>query len=130
MTKLLKDLEWPTLQQRRMEARLINFYKAMNRDIPLEFPPQIQTKRRATRSYHAKSLIQPSCSYCRTNLYQNSFFPKTIRDWNALPETAAMASFAEAFAAVLKEYTADSEHLFNIFYYYILLLVTPAHHCT
>ena len=94
MTKLLKDLEWPTLQQRRMEARLNNFYKAMNRDIALEFPPQIQPKQRATRSYHTKSLIQLSC---RTNLYQNSFSPKTIRDWNALPERAVMASSAEAF---------------------------------
>ena len=90
-----------------MEARLINFYKAMNRDIALESPPQIQPKRQTTRSYHAKSLIQLSC---KTNLYQNSFFPKTISDWNALPERAVMASSAEAFAAGLKEYTADSEH--------------------
>ena len=54
-----------------------------------------------------KSLIQLSC---RTNLYQNSFFPKTIRDWNALPERAVMALSAGAFAAVLKEYTADFEY--------------------
>ena len=87
-------------QQRRMEARLINFYKAINRDIALELTPQIQPKRRATRSYHAKSLIQLSC---RTNLYQNSFFSKTIRDWNVLPERAVMASSVEAFAAVVKE---------------------------
>ena len=70
-------------------------------------PSNTKPKQRATRSYHAKSLIQLSC---RTNLYQNSFFQKTIRDWNALPERAAMASSSEAFAAVLKEYTADSEH--------------------
>ena len=55
VTKLLKDLEWPTLQQRRMKARLINFYKTMN--IALEFSPQIQPKRRATRSYHADVLF-------------------------------------------------------------------------
>ena len=109
VTKLLKDLERPTLQQRRMEASLINFYEAINREIALEFPSQIQPKRRATRLYHAKSLIQLSC---RTNLYQNSFFPRTIRDWawNAPPERAVMASSVEAFAAVLKEYTAKSEH--------------------
>ena len=107
VTKLLKDLEWPTLQRRRMETRLIYFYKALNRDTALEFPLQIQPKRLSTRSYHAKSLTQLSC---RTNLYQNSFFPKTIRDWNALPERAVMASSVEAFAVVLKEYTADSEH--------------------
>ena len=101
MTKLLKDLDWPPLQQRRMESRLINFYKAMNRDTSLEFPPQIQPKQRATRSYHTKSLIQLGC---RTYLCQNSFFSKTIRDWNALPKRAVMASSAEAFAAVMKEY--------------------------
>ena len=87
----------------------------------MEFPPQIQPKQRATRSHHAKSLIQLSC---RTNLYQNSFFSKTIRDWNALPETEVMASSVEAFTAVLKDYTADSEHLliFNINYFFIFLL--------
>ena len=78
MTKLLKDLEWPTLQRRRMEARLINFYKNMNRDIALEFPPQIQPKQRATRSYHTKSVIQLSC---RTNLYHIKLCFVVLKAW-------------------------------------------------
>ena len=51
-----------------------------------------------------------SLLFLKTPFSQNSFFPKTIRDWNVLPERAVMASSAEAFAAVLKDYTADSEH--------------------
>ena len=38
-----------------------------------------------TRHHHSKHFIIPSNS---TTAYQQSFYPKTIRDWNGLPIAA------------------------------------------
>jgi len=37
---------------------------------------------RATRHYHPKRYTLPTSS---TNIYQQSFYYRTIHDWNALP---------------------------------------------
>ena len=35
--------------------------------------------------------------FAQTDYYKNSFFPRTIRDWNALPAEAVEASSLKAF---------------------------------
>ena len=65
VTTMLASLKWPTLAQRRKIARLKLFYKIIN-----------------TRSHHHLHLIQRQTN---TTAYQQSFFPRTIKDWNHLP---------------------------------------------
>ena len=83
MTKILENLKWKSLKQRRFENRLILFYTGLNKkaNIPVK---DLNTPKRINRKSHDNIFKIP---YARTDSYKFSFFPKTIRDWNALPQT-------------------------------------------
>jgi len=74
--------EWPTLEERRKKARLSLFYKAKNNLIALQIPSYYRTRQDETRLHHQSSFV---CPYIRTSSHMNSFYPKTIKEWNALP---------------------------------------------
>ena len=82
VTTLLNDLGWPTLQQRRKEARLTTMYKIMNGQTNLELPPYAKPKQRQTRQYHPKKFINIASN---SNTYKFSFVARTLSDWNLIP---------------------------------------------
>ena len=53
---------------------------------------------RFSRNMHPKSFQTISC---RTNCRQESFLPRTIRDWNALPSTTVSAESLDEFKTLL-----------------------------
>ena len=89
MTKVLEQLKWESHKQRRKGSRLILFYKGLKgqANIPVD---DLKTPLRHTRNRHSEPFQVP---YARTDAYRHSFFPETIRDWNALP--ASTVSSAE-----------------------------------
>ena len=60
---------------------LILFYKGLKgqASIPVD---DLKTPLRHTRNHHSEPV---QVTYARTDAYRHSFFPETIRDWNALP---------------------------------------------
>ena len=84
VTNMLEILDWPSLESRRRISRLQILYKGINNLSGLSIPYYFLSTQRSTRHHHLHHFIQPST---RTNYYQNSFFPKTIKDWNNLPVT-------------------------------------------
>ena len=99
VTTILNELEWPTLQQRRKEARLTMMYKTMNGQISMGLPPYLIPKERQTRQYHPKKFISIASN---TNTYKNSFIVRTIADWNKLPANVIDQASIETFKAALK----------------------------
>jgi hypothetical protein len=99
VTKLLQDLEWPSLQSRRSAARLTLMYK-MNNDLISIPSDQYLTPvtRQGLRRKNTNTFQQP---HCRINTYKNSYFPRTIREWNELPETAVQAKSVDSFKSHL-----------------------------
>ena len=83
VTTMLASLKWPTLAQRRKIARLKLLYKIMYNSSELILPPYYQYTCRNTRSHHHLHLIQRQTN--TSTAYQQSFFPRTIKDWNHLP---------------------------------------------
>ena len=82
ISETLQSLKWPSLQARRKQARLIFPFKILNglicipnQCLPSPFP--ITT----TRSHHPIKLQQ---LYTRTDIYNYSFLPRLIPDWNNL----------------------------------------------
>ena len=75
-------LSWPTLQHHCFVTRLTFFYKIIHRTVPLTLPSYFIPTQYSTRQHHRKHLIIPSNS---TAAYQQSFYPRTIREWNNLP---------------------------------------------
>ena len=96
VTNLLKNLSWPTLQQRRPCNRGIMLYKILNKQveipiIPIIFRPNILSTRGNNRRF-----IQLQCHLiqCYSNYL---FFPDAIRIWNSLPQQLIDCSNVELF---------------------------------
>ena len=65
-----------------------------NNQIAFPLPNDLLRPSRITRNQHSLSFTQMSTG---PNYYMYSFFPRTIRDWNALPETVVQAFNVDSF---------------------------------
>ena len=83
MTGILWQLKWESFKKRRKDSRLIMLYKGLNgkASIPTD---DLDPKTRRGRNQHSKAFQTPIAN---TDVYKGSFFPQTIRDWNALPDS-------------------------------------------
>ena len=82
VTKIVQDLGWCTLDQRRADACLCLFYKIVHGLVAVPLPEYIQYSNRVSRYCHSMVFWQASTS---TDYYKYSFFPLAIAHWNALP---------------------------------------------
>ena len=93
---MLKELKWPLLETRRKVSRLCMLYKATNKLV--ELPSQeIQLKsntRSSLRINNSKAFNIPDTP---KHYIKESFYPKTIREWNILPEKIVTADTIESF---------------------------------
>ena len=95
--KVMNDLGWETLQNRRKKHRLVTFYKMTNGLTPqylTDLVPQRVHEVAGRRLRNDNDFVTPRS---KTNLYQNSFLPKTVRDWNNLPIGIKSASSLNSF---------------------------------
>ena len=83
MTGILGQLKWESLKKRRKDNRLILLYKGLKgkASIPTD---DLIPKTRCCRNQHSMAFQSPIAN---TDVYKGSFFPQTIRDWNALPDS-------------------------------------------
>ena len=94
VSKMLDQLKWETLMQRRSRVRLINFYKIQNSLIAV---PIMAFKERP-RPGHPHQYLIP---HCTTDAYIKSFFPSAMRQWNGLPLTITSLSSLSEFSTAL-----------------------------
>jgi hypothetical protein len=77
-----------SLEQRRQTARLCTFYKFAHgeMEIPTDPHPQLASPVHNTRykTNHDMIFLRHNCN---TDVYRNSFFPRTIRQWNFLDQS-------------------------------------------
>jgi uncharacterized iron-regulated protein len=101
MTQILNQLNWPTLEQRRKQSRLITMFKIQNDLIAIPIPDYIQRQTiRSTRQYHpAKFRVMKA----NNNVYKHSFYPRTILDWNDLPPNVLDVTSIECFKAAISD---------------------------
>lgn len=84
MSMMLKRLGWPPLKLRRQMDRVILFNKGLNNLASLPFLELLKKPTRRSRHTHGEHYIPLSA---RTNLYKYSFLPKTLINWNNLPQS-------------------------------------------
>ena len=87
------------MEQKRKQTRFKNLYKIVNGTRAVEIPNYFRQKERHTRNYHPLKFINAGC---RTNIYKYSFFPRSVKEWNELPETIIEAANTEAFKLALR----------------------------
>jgi hypothetical protein len=117
VTKMLAELELESLQSRRTIQRLILLYKV----IPVFKPEDYLTKSRQRRTIKPKrfddyvntNIVENSVKnntksfdriQCNTEQYRNSFFSKTILEWNHLEENIVSATSGESFKSALRHH--------------------------
>ena len=97
VTGMLNLLNWETLEQRRKRSRLVAFYKMTNGFTHCEdLSAQLSRNRRSGRTGNSKKYAQLNS---KTNYRKESFLPRTIKDWNSLPETAVEAESPDTFVS-------------------------------
>jgi len=84
VTEMLTSLEWPSLQVRRKCARLTLLYKIIHNliEIPIHYLPTLSPVT-TTRFSHNQKFLHYQTSI---DNYKYSFFPRTIPEWNELPQ--------------------------------------------
>ena len=95
-THLLKELGWKSLEARRRVIRLSMLYRIQNNLVAVP-PTHLHPPARNLRGHHLK--LQP----IRTthNRVKNSFYPRTITQWNSLHPDIVAAPTIDAFRARL-----------------------------
>ena len=104
VNSIMDSLEWPTLQQRRRKAQLKMFFKFQHdlSSISSSCLPRPTSSRRGSRKNNDYSYDIPSCrtQYNRQIL----FFPRTIPDWNNLPQEIVAADNLDCFKCRLNSH--------------------------
>ena len=118
--KMLAELELESLQSRRTSQRLILLYKVVEGLVPAIKPEDYLTKSRQRRTIKPKrfddyvntniveNYIKNNTKsfdriQCNTDQYRNSFFSKTILEWN-LEENIVSATSVESFKSALRDH--------------------------
>ena len=99
VSDMLMELEWPTLQQRRKQTRLIMMYRFSNYLTQVDTKNHLKTPARLSGGMHSRS-FQPMNA--RFDVRKNSFFPQTIRDWNELPQSTTSVDSLESFKHLVR----------------------------
>ena len=98
VSTMLSELQWPELHIRRTISRLTILYKGLHDLITLEIPTYITTTTTITHLTRFQHPFHFNIPTARINYYHNSYFPKTVRDWNSLPISAIEASTVNSFS--------------------------------
>ena len=94
VTSMLHDLSWQDLASRRRDIRLALFYKIVHHLVTVP-TDDILTKADSRLRAHHKYKLQT----IRTNsdAYKFSFFPRTLIEWNNLPQDITKAPSINSF---------------------------------
>ena len=93
VTDMLNSLKWPSLEQRRNQAKCIMFYKILNNIVSVNFHQYLQQSELNTRGHHLK-FIQLQA---RVDAFLHSFLPSAICLWNSLPAHVVSSSTIDTF---------------------------------
>jgi hypothetical protein len=95
----LENLKWQTLEERRTNARLTMLYKIKkNKEVNIEADHKLIPTNRKLINTNSNCFQIPSCN---STTRKESFYPRTVRDWNTLPNSVTSASSVESFKRVL-----------------------------
>ena len=102
VTKMLQDLQWKTLCERRVHNKVIMLYRIVHGLVAIPSgPPFFYPSSGLTRGHSMQFRQQ----HCRIIAYQQSFFPSVVSLWNQLPATVVSAEFLDQFKSKLRPLT-------------------------
>ena len=120
VTKMLETLELETLERRRSSCRLVFLFKVVEELVPAINPeeflkhqkPKRQIKPKQCTGYKSSNLVEKhsvnndrafTIEQCKREQLKNSFFVKTIIEWNHLETAVEHAETVEGFKTLLNQ---------------------------
>ena len=121
VTQMLQDLDLPSLESRRQQQRLKLLYKIQDNQLPSMPPEQFlnpanKDRRRIRLKTHQDcediNILQRlhfnnskpfQIPVCKDKKYRNSFFIRTLYEWNALTDTEIETGLASAAPTALRD---------------------------
>jgi len=120
ISKMLQQLEIPPLQERRKMARLTFFYKVTEGLVPAmpietyltpirgkriirprQFRDCVSSNIVTNQAVNHQKCYQPL--QCNSTAYKNSFFPRTVIEWNNLSDQVVRAETVQSFKTALSK---------------------------
>ena len=101
VTQMLQHRQWRSLEMRRIDTRLTFLYKLRN---GLDTSPYLQKTAGAVGRAHRHHYVQPRPE---NQIQGGSFFFRTVKQWNGLPDDAALAPSLDVF----KHRVSQIQHL-------------------
>ena len=98
VNEMLQELQWNTLEERRKKDRLIMFYKIHNDQTGIDTGKYLKPLSRVGRHVNNQAYEVP---FAFTDYYKFSYFPRTINEWNVMPDETVNASSLTAFTNYL-----------------------------
>ena len=95
---MLDQLNWTPLQDRRSHSRLALMYKINRGLVDIDPHTYLTSITRPTRHTHQYGYLQIPAV---TEAYRCSFFPRTVREWNALPLATIISPSVASFKTQL-----------------------------
>ena len=89
VSDMLHKLHLPTLEERRAQYKAIMMHRIVNSAVDIPKPNYLIPVTRSSLRGHDQKFHVP---FARTQAFQTSFFPDTIRMWNSLPNSALCTS--------------------------------------
>ena len=87
---MIEDLKWDTLEMRRRRFRLTLMYKLTHGPIDIDSQKYfIQHSESHMRGSHQ---FKFNMHYANKDIFKFSYFPRTVVDWNRLPEAIVSSS--------------------------------------
>lgn len=108
VTKMANDLGWLPLADRRRAHRLEYLFKIRNHEVDLYPGSLLQANDRRTRG---RGRIRQH--HTESTVHHQSFYPRTIRDWNQLPTAVTDTSDSKVFTATLYSGIRDGSLVFT-----------------
>ena len=98
VTSLIQNLGWTDLKTRRKNSRLLCMFKIFNELVEIPINDRLIPADRRTRGGHNQAYKHIRAN---TTLGQNSFWHRTIPDWNSLPAAITESKTVAAFKGQL-----------------------------
>ena len=100
VTDMLSKIGWDTLENRRQLSRFYFMFKMYHGYCKLDVSEIILEPCYVGKNDHPKKIRRLQSRFLP---YHNSFFPRTIREWNALPAELLETGSAQEFKRMLNK---------------------------
>ena len=101
VTSMIEKLEWPSLEERRRRARLAMLFKIRHGIVQIDNRITdwnlSEKPARPRRDQHDKQYCEPTGF--KQDYRLGSFFPRTVQDWNSLPQKTVDAESLDTFVS-------------------------------